>query len=355
MSNRFHWDGTPKADEERGFAVGRTMWLHRSNHSTTLRRDAMAKCRYCGLPMMYFDRDNHQRIPMVPKPIPSALVPPQMRWHVSRGVAFHGDVGEATCWVPHPAFCPQLAHDDDVPASIVDVRARYRRRSEDLIASGKFIPDLVPPRCEEDVAEQHVQDVEDIRHVISYNSMLWLGAGRVEALQCVARAATTGERCPGLVSQGEGRWEEVEIPYMQGRAGQDVLWAGTTMWVYGLHALFPEEISRWMKQRCTYHASGYAADAVPAQWVPFSALRHDEHIMRERPAMADAERKRDVEERAARTPQRPKRTACAAEGCSNGSVAAVPAGWLCWTCDPVQARRERTHHKWQAPAEESPM
>lgn len=31
--------------------------------------------------------------------------------------------------------------------------------------------------------------------------MLWLGAGRVEALQCVARAESTGQRCQVLVSQ----------------------------------------------------------------------------------------------------------------------------------------------------------
>ncbi|MEU9136930.1 DUF6083 domain-containing protein [Streptomyces sp. NPDC048404] len=323
MSDRFYWDGTSKVDDQRGVAVGRSMWLHRSNLSTTLRRDAVAKCRYCGLSMMYFDRDNRTRIPMVPKPVPSALVPPRMRWHVSGGVAFHGDSGEATCWVPHPAFCPQVAHDDEVPGPIADVRASFRKRSDELIASGTFIPDLLPPDCEEDVADQHVQDVEEVRHVVAYNSMLWLGAGRVEALQCVARADSTGQRCQDLVSQGEGRWEEVEIPYLPGRAGQDVLWAGTTMWVYGLHALFPDEYNRWMKQRCPYHASGYAADTVPAQWVAFSALRHEEHIVRQRPAMAAQERKQDAQERSARIPRRPQRTGCAAAGCTNASAAPV--------------------------------
>ncbi|MFE2718957.1 DUF6083 domain-containing protein [Streptomyces mirabilis] len=351
MSDRFHWDGTPK-DDERGFAASRTMWLHRSNRSTLLRRDALADCRYCGLRMEWFDAHDHKRIPMVPKRIPSAMVPPPMRWHVSRGVVFPSDAGEPTCLVPHPAFCPAVPHDDDAPG-LADARARFRKRSEDLIASGAFIPDLRPARSEDDVAEQHIEDVEDVRHVIAFGSLLWLGPGRVEALRCVARADATGERCKNLVSQGEGRWEELAIPYAPGRAGQDVLWAGTTMWVYGLHLLFPDEFNRWMKQRCTFHGSGYAADAAPPQWIPFSPLRHEEYIMRQRPAMAEAERKRDAEERLARIPKRPQRTTCASSGCGNGSAAQVPEGWLCWTCAPAQARRERVHEKWTSAADDS--
>ncbi|MET8289885.1 hypothetical protein ABZV80_32360 [Streptomyces sp. NPDC005132] len=81
------------------------------------------------------------------------------------------------------------------------------------------MPDLRPARSEDGVAEQHIEDVEDVRHVIAFGSLLWLGPGRVEALRCVARADATGERCKNLVSQGEGRWEELAIPYAPGRAG----------------------------------------------------------------------------------------------------------------------------------------
>ncbi|MCX4597175.1 hypothetical protein OG819_48480 [Streptomyces sp. NBC_01549] len=66
----------------------------------------------------------------------------------------------------------------------------------------------------------------------------------------------------------------MEIPHAPGRAGQQVLWAGTAMWVYGLHVLYTDEFNRRMKQCCTSHAPGntYAPDAVPPQWVRFAAL-----------------------------------------------------------------------------------
>lgn len=346
MSDAFHWDGSPKEDALLGFRTARTMWLHRSNKSTLLRRDAMAKCRYCGLAMEYFDRYDDLRIPMTPKTVPSRAVPPRMRWQIMNGIAYPGDGGLAVCRVPHPAFCPQVEHEDDDP-QLAHARAVYRKRSEGLIASGQFIPDLVPPRCEEDVAEQHVQDVGEVRHVIAYSSRLLLAPSRVDTIQCVARADSTGERCKNTVWTEEGHWEEVEIPYVPGRAGQQVLWAGSRMWVFALHALYPDEFSRWMKQRCPSHASGYTPDAVPPEWVSFDPWRHEDHILRERPAGV-AEPKR-VADHIADMLLGPKRTRCATSGCLNGSDAPVPEGWLCWQCSRLTERRERIHQKWGNP------
>ncbi|MEU6381677.1 DUF6083 domain-containing protein [Streptomyces sp. NPDC046909] len=130
VSERYHWDGTAKEPGTSGFASTRTMWLHRSNGTTTLRRDALTRCRYCGLLMEYFDRYDHRRIPMVPKPVPSAAVPAQMRWHVMGGVAFPGDGGHGMCHVPHPAFCPMVEHEDD-NLSLAQARAVFRKKSDE--------------------------------------------------------------------------------------------------------------------------------------------------------------------------------------------------------------------------------
>ncbi|MGW2386344.1 DUF6083 domain-containing protein [Streptomyces sp. NPDC001658] len=348
MSERFHWDGSHKGyGKQHGFTGARTMWLHRNNASTTLRRDALTRCRYCGLLMEYFDRYDHLRIPMVPKQIPSAAVPARMRWHIMGGIAFPGDNRQTMCHVPHPAFCPMVEHEDD-DLSLAEARAVFRKKSEELIAAG-FIPDMRPPRCEEEVAEQHVEDVEGIRHVVAYSGLLWLAPGPVDTIQCVAHANSTDERCKKLVWEGEGTWQEVEIPYAPGRAGQQVLWAGTTMWVYGLHALYTAEFNRWMRQRCGSHAPGqsYAPDAVPPQWVTFDALRHDEYILRQHPAGAEVMPKSPV--MLPGIALGPKRTACASTSCRNGSAAPVPEGWLCSQCEDRSARRERTHQKWVTP------
>jgi hypothetical protein len=350
VSERYNWDGSLKEEYRGGtlgFSAARTMWLHRQNHSATLRRDALTRCRYCGLLMEYFTRYDQKRLPVVPKLIRAVAVPARMRWHVMSGVAFPGDGGSSHCYVPHPAFCPRVEHDDD-DLSLAEARAVFRRKSDELIASGQFIPDLAPARCEDEVAEQYVQDVGDVRHVIAYGRMLWLAPSRIDTLQCVARADSTGERCRNLVWTQDGSWEEMEIPYAPGRAGQQVLWAGMTMWVFALHTLYPAEFSRWMKQRCPSHDSGYIPDAVPPQWVHFDPLRHDAHILRQRPSgVVGAER--DTESVMADLRLGPRRTECATPGCGNGSVSQVPEGWVCSFCQRRRERRDRTHQKWVDP------
>lgn len=348
MSERYHWDGTPKDDAPR-YSVGRTMWLHQANRSTALRRDSLTRCRYCGLLMEYFDRYDHQRIPMVPKPLPVAAIPHRMRWHIAGGVAYPGDGGEGRCFVPHPAFCPMVEHEDD-DLMLAEARAAFRKKSEERIAAGLFIPRPAPARCEAEVAEQHVADAGEVRHVVAYGSLLWLAPGSIDTIRCVARAESTGQRCRKLVSEDEGRWEEVEIPYAPGRAGQQVLWEGLTMWVYGLHTLYSDEFSRWMQQRCLSHAAGYQADAVSSQWVIFNSLRHDKYILRERPAGVETRPAGGIETALAGIFMQPKRTTCATDGCVNGSAAPVPEGWICSECTQRSARRERTHKKWVSPS-----
>ncbi|MEU5666496.1 DUF6083 domain-containing protein [Streptomyces longwoodensis] len=343
MSGRFNWDGSAKDDSELVFGQLRTMRVHRSNPSTLLRQDAIARCRYCGEPMEYFDRHDHGRIPMFPKQLPSARFPVQMRWHVLRGIAMPGDGGEDRCYIPHPAICAAVEHTDS-STGLTHARASMRRRFEARLKDG-FIPAL-RPSDEQEVAEQHIEPVEGLRHVIAYSSLLYLAPGKIEDLQCVAVAYGTGERCRNGVSQEEGRWDEVEIPYVAGRAGQDVLWAGSTMWVYTLHTLYPEEIRRWMRQRCPHHAPGTssAPDAVPPQWTHFDPWRHSEYILRDRPTHLEPAMPQET--LLSGLAAEPKRTECAVPDCRNGSVSKVPKGWLCYRCAKKQARRAQTHRRW---------
>ncbi|MEU5013343.1 DUF6083 domain-containing protein [Streptomyces sp. NPDC021749] len=351
MSERFNWDGSPKDDGQSGFSATRTMWLHKSNRSMTLRRDELTRCRYCGLLMEYFDRYDHGRIPMVPKQLPSAPIPHRMRWHILSGAAWPGDGGEMKCYVPHPAFCPAVEHDDDT-IDLAQARAIFRKHMERRIEAGLFVP-VPPPSGESEVAEQFVEPIEGMRHVIAYGSLLWLAPGEIDHLQCVARARRSGKRCTQTVSGDEGKWTEIEIPYAPGRAGQEVLWAGATMWVYALHTLYSQDISRWMRQRCTHHAPGEnsAPDAVPPQWVHFDPLRHDAFILRQRPASAGP-----IEvpnSRFAGLALGPKHTDCATPGCGNGSEAPVADGWKCRKCERTNERRQRTHQRWINPTSDS--
>ncbi|MFJ9931342.1 DUF6083 domain-containing protein [Streptomyces misionensis] len=343
MPEHFNWDGSPKDERLAGFSPARNMWLHKSNRSTSLPGNNLVRCRYCGLRMQYFDRWDHGRIPMVPKMLPSAAVPVPMRWNVMSGIALPGDDGAGRCFVPHPAFCPAVKHEN-ADLRLAEARAVFRRRMERRIAEEGFIPDL-PPAGEEDVAEQHIEPVEGRRHIVAYARLLWLAPGRIDTIQCVALARTTGERCKNTISQDEGVWEEVEIPYPPGRAGQQVLWAGTTMWAYALHALHTDEFNRWMRQRCMQHAPGgnAAPDAVSSQWVRFDALRHEEFILRERPANAQQVL---LDRRLDRIATGPERTECATSDCRNGTVSKVPKGWACWKCARTVKRRTRTHRKW---------
>ncbi|MDO0929740.1 DUF6083 domain-containing protein [Streptomyces sp. TG1A-8] len=321
------------------------MRVHQSSPSTLLRRDAIAQCRYCGERMEYFDRYDHGRIPMVPKALPSDRFPVQMRWHILRGIALPGDGGESYCYVPHPAFCAAVEHPES-SRELTEVRALFRLRFEKRIKQG-FIP-VLRPSDEDEVAEQHVEPVEGLRHVIAYASALWLAPGKVEDIQCVARAWRTGERCLNAVSHDEGEWTEIEIPYTPGRAGQEVLWAGSTMWVYALHTLYPDEFRRWMHQHCTQHTGGTSKDdALPPQWVRFRPLVHDDFILRERPAQVELPSLANIG--IARLALEPERTECATPDCHNGSVAKVLEGWLCYKCERARKHRERVHRQWVKP------
>ncbi|MGW7003691.1 DUF6083 domain-containing protein [Streptomyces sp. NPDC054933] len=326
-----------------------------SSASKTLRAQAQSRCVYCNHMMEYFDRYDGGRIPLVPKELPSAQIPQRFRWCVDNGVAYRGDGGRARCRLPHPTACPMVEHDDH-DAELEGLRRVLAVRTRKWIDEGSFVP-RPHPLDEDDVAEQHVCVVAGAtRHIVKHATALWLAPRTVDSIQCVAHAASTNQRCQKVVlepTHDEGSWQLVDIPEAAGRAGQRVLWAGELMWVWVLHALDFDVLQRWVKQRCTSHWPSPAHDAVSPEWVHFHPVRHDKHIVHERPAdpqkALPSNRGNPLLEKVV---SGPKRTICAGQNCRNGSAAPVEEGWLCYRCRPKLQRRATIHRKWQ-PSRES--
>lgn len=357
-SDRF-WDGSPKEPTDTSefkapFAARPRIRVHRSSPSTALRSKSMAQCRFCGHRIEYFDRfDDDGRIPMIPHLFKTAQIPQRLHWHVNGGKAYPGHGNQYLCRIPHPALCPMVEHADQDP-DLEEMRTVLRVRTRKMIDAKTFVPDLCPSVSEDDVSEQHTEgETGLIRHLVGYTSALWLAPTVIDRVRCVARAASSGERCRNPVLGSDlydGAWEDMDIPIPPGRAGQETLWAGTRMWVYGLHALGPMEFKRWIKQRCPSHAPGATStpDETTPQWVRFDPLRHADFILYDRPVWAP-EIKRERHGLLSRLALPRKPTQCAETGCRNGSAMPVPAEWRCYKCEPRHRHRIRMHRDFGSP------
>ncbi|OII64376.1 hypothetical protein BJP40_02380 [Streptomyces sp. CC53] len=213
------------------------------------------------------------------------------------------------------------------------------------------------PEAEEDVAEQHTEEVCEKRHVVAYTYLRWLAPTTIDQLRCVALAQSTGERCKNLVMTShlfQGVWEQEDIPIPPGRAGRETLWAGQKMWVYSLNSLDVVEYQRWKDQRCTHHGPGSdASDAATPQWVRFDTWRHAEFITYDEPHMPQAVQRAAHPLLSALGPP-PQQTKCAGSDCTNGSAVKEPPGWVCWKCEKRTRERDKTHRKWQKPGDVDP-
>ncbi|WP_427251112.1 DUF6083 domain-containing protein [Bacillus cereus] len=349
QSAGYHWDGSRKDPDAQSEVRRRsTLRLHRTSPSTALRADSVTRCRHCNHLIEFFDRFDGGRIPLMPHQFRSADIPERLRWSVNGGLAYLGDSGHALCRVPHPAVCPGVEHDDGDP-ELEAARTAHGKRTRKWIDTGEFTPQPREAAVEADVAEQQV-DAGCVRHIMRYASWLWLGPDAIDAIQCVARANSTGQRCRNTVFDAdlrEGSWEQAEVPAQQGRGGRTL--SGGLMWVYQLHVLGPEEIKRWMKQRCPQHAPGQTStpDAIAPQWVRFDVWRHPEFVLHERPRWK-WEPVGQTHPLLSRLADAHPTTQCAGESCRNGTVRTVEPGWLCWECERKHQRRSRIHRRLQA-------
>ncbi|MER7111136.1 DUF6083 domain-containing protein [Streptomyces sp. NPDC000229] len=337
-------------DEEeasRFFGSRRTMRLHRSSASKTLRQDSARLCIYCHHPIEWYERyDTKAWVPLLLQEFPSRLLPERYRWSVFNGLVYLGDGGSERCRIVHPAVCPALDHDDE--RALRGLRRHYAVKTRKWIDEGAFVP---PPRkdvSEEDVAEQLLQTGPGPRHVITYTYWTWLGPAELDQIRCVAYSSSTGERCQKMVLDDdlyEGQWTQRDIPVPPGRAGQETLWGGQKMWVCDLNALYPDGYKRWRDQRCTVHHGGNTPNVIPPQWVLFDTFRHSDFIAYERPKIA-RERKREGHPLLGQ--MRPVAMGSRCALCTNRSHVKEGDGWLCWECAPIVRRRSRIHEKWQS-------
>ncbi|MFG2227926.1 DUF6083 domain-containing protein [Streptomyces sp. NPDC048644] len=253
----FNWDGS-RQDAWKPH----NMRVWSSSASKTLRRNAQDQCVYCGHKMEYFDRFDGGRIPMVPMALPAAKIPPRHRWHVDNGVAYKDAASRGTCRLPHPTVCPMAEHTDG-DEELDSVRRTLAVRTRMAIDAKTFVPRESKTLDEDEVAEQHITVAEGAeRHIARHSTRLWLAPTTIQDLRCVARAGT--DRCSMAVraeDSPEGAWEEIDIPPVPGRAGQQVLAAGSTMWVWVLNVLDYDSLERWVKQRCFAHWNSSAPDA----------------------------------------------------------------------------------------------
>ncbi|MFD4370610.1 DUF6083 domain-containing protein [Streptomyces sp. NPDC058486] len=343
-----NWDGTPIDGGSTAHWARRHLRIHKNSASKTLRREAVERCRYCHHPIDWYQRyDNDAWIPLLLGEFPAHRLHPRLHWSVFNGVAHSGDDGTTRCRIPHPAVCPALQHDDDL-TELEGLRRSYAVTTRGWIDEGVFVP-AQRQVSEEEITEQFIEGVGVIRHTVSYASVLLLAPTTVDELRCIARAATTGGRCQRTVfdtGRPEGHWDEVHIPVPSGRAGQATLWDGQRMWIYSLDALYPLEWKRWRSQRCTDHAETSAPSVGKEEWLPFHALRHDDFIVRDRPADLYT-RDRGIGLGGSLFQPKVGQYRCAS--CTNRSYEPQSKDWLCWECAPVAARRARTHAKWQSP------
>ncbi|MCT9094238.1 DUF6083 domain-containing protein [Streptomyces sp. ASQP_92] len=324
---------------------GRTMRVHRSSASKTLRAGATKRCIYCNHPIEWYERgDNRERLPLLLQSFPSHLLPERYRWSVFNGLVYFGEDG-SYCRIAHPAVCSAIHHEYE--KALDGLRRSYKVATATSIQKGEFVPAPLKEVCEDDVVEQVTQTSSNIRHVVRYNYVLLLAPCEVDQIQCVARASSTGERCKKTVCMedvAEGLWVQVEIPPAPGRGGQETLMAGQLMWVYDMSGLDPQSFMRWKAQTCATHHDTSAPQAEMPEWVWFDTWRHGQFITYDEPEMAREARKRPA------SPffvQVAARTGAKCAQCGQYSHTKQEAGWLCAKCAAIALRREQTHRKWQ--------
>ncbi|MEU8526442.1 DUF6083 domain-containing protein [Streptomyces sp. NPDC048629] len=345
----FHWDGSPKDDTSQPTRGGRrTMRLHPSSASKSLRADKAKRCKYCNHQVEWYERFDGGVVPLIPIEFRTADIPERCRWSVANGLAYIGDGARVTCRVAHPTVCPGVEHDDNDP-DLEEARLKHRIWTRKWIDEGVFVPAV--RGAEEDVVEQKVKAVEgEARHIVVYAYQRWLAPTSIDKIRCVAHAHRTRERCNNMVwdtELNEGYWEQIDIPVPQGRQGRQTLWTGQKMWVYALHSLDTSPYKRWLDQRCAaHHPASPAHNSVDPEWVRFDTWRHAEFIAHDLPEMPQDLRRLE-HPLLSKLGKVPDRIICAAAGCTNGTVTDEAPGWMCWKCKREARRRSHVHRRWQ--------
>ncbi|MEV8086646.1 DUF6083 domain-containing protein [Streptomyces nigra] len=265
-STRRHWDGSPAVAFPR-----RSLRIEHNSPSRLLRCAQRDRCRECGNPVEWYDRNFARPVRLHPREVPTAKVPTAHRWHVSSGVAHPADDGSAWCLLAHALVCP--ARDATPEASALDgLRRVLALNTRRLIDTGVFTPNTPPSRT---TAQPDV--CRPARPVVQLLYVRYLAAHPVDDIQCVAQTRHR-DRCSQSLLNADaplGVWRLVPATATRGQLALPC----ELMAVYDLTALPYAEQLRWRMQRCSIHAATpSAADLKLADWEPFDPLLHRAHI-----------------------------------------------------------------------------
>ncbi|WP_232108254.1 MULTISPECIES: DUF6083 domain-containing protein [Streptomyces] len=265
-STRRHWDGSPAVAFPR-----RSLRIEHNSPSRLLRCAQRDRCRECGNPVEWYDRNLARPVRLHPREVPTAKVPKAHRWHVSSGVAHPADDGRAWCRLAHALVCP--ARGATPEASVLDgLRRVLALNTRRLIDTGVFTPNTPPSRT---TAQPDV--CRPARPIVQLLYVRYLAAHPVDEIQCVAQTRHR-DRCSQSLLNADaplGVWRLVPATATRGQLALPC----ELMAVYDLTALPYAEQLRWRMQRCSIHAATpSAADLALAEWEPFDPLLHRAHI-----------------------------------------------------------------------------
>lgn len=267
-STRRHWDGThPWAHRHRGLTVAAT------SSSRLLRTGQSGRCALCGNRVEWYDRTGHRAVALHPNELPTSVIPPVCRWHVSSGTAYPAGDGTAWCRIPHPLLCPGREAPDPLAPHLAELRRRLALRTRRMIDTGAFTPTTAQPNS----SESQLVGCRPARPVVQLLYGRYLADRPIEDIRCVAQTRTRHRCTHPVLAPGTpaGIWALMPATAARGQLALP----GGGMAVYDLTRLPYAEQLRWRTQHCPAHAAAPAAtDLARASWEIFDPLLHHQHI-----------------------------------------------------------------------------
>jgi hypothetical protein len=266
LADGFSWDGSRK-----NYRPGRALRIAPDSPTRLLRTAQTGHCGTCGNPVEWYQRPGGRTVPLHPRELPAAGVPPIERWNVTSGLAHPGHDGSPWCRIRHHALCPATPTTNRSPL-LDDLRRTLALNTRRLRDTGAFAPGTDPPGAAVPAAPA--------RPVVHLLYLRYLAPGPLDTIRCVAQTRTR-HRCihPVLAPDAlHGTWTLIPVdPQPPGR--HQLPLADTLMTVYDLTALPYADQLRWRAQRCPTHATTPgAADTARTDWEPFNPRTHHQHI-----------------------------------------------------------------------------
>jgi hypothetical protein len=279
----FSWDGSHK-----NHRPGRALRVAPDSRTRLLRAAQTDRCATCGNLVEWYPRPGGRTIPLHPRELPAADIPPREGWNITAGLAHPGHDGSPWCRVRHHALCPATPASNR-SALLDGMRRDLALNTRRLKDTGAFTPRRDLPLPGPDPAP-----AAPARPVVHLLYLRYLAPGPLDTIRCVAQTRTR-HRCTHPVLDPDalpGTWTLIPVdPRPPGR--HQLPLADTLMTVYDLTALPYADQLRWRAQRCPTHAATPgAADTARTDWEPFNPRTHHQHIQHQLPDALPARRER---------------------------------------------------------------